>query len=118
MKGEDEVEGFALLGCHTGPRAKPWAEVPQTTAVLSRGTSSELSPMLTKALAPSFFSSSGHTPYLKHIRPNGWSSALSWLLGGSCAGHAQGWGRTLANLSEWPQTHFSSQEGFLLVTVS
>lgn len=83
-------EGFALLGCHTGPRAKPWAEVPQTTAALSWGTSSELLPMLTKALAPSFFSSSGRAPYLKHIRPNGWSSAFYWLLGGSYAGHAQG----------------------------
>lgn len=46
--------------------------------------------MLTKVLTPSFFHCSA--PYCSAHQTKRWSTALCWPLGGSCAGHAQGWG--------------------------
>lgn len=95
------MEGFASLGCPTRLRAKLWAEVPQTLAVLSRGAHQQAISRANKGADSCLLFFLWQCPLPQHIRPNGGSCAFRWPLSGSSAGASPrlGKGHTLNGLT-------------------
>lgn len=52
--GEDEVEGFASLGCHKGREPDSWVRCLRLWLCFPGESASKLSPVPTKVLTPSF----------------------------------------------------------------
>lgn len=65
------MEGFPSLGCHTGMRAKLWAELPQTMLCFSGTHEWAISRANTGAHFFLLFFL-WQSPLPQHIRPNDW----------------------------------------------